>query len=66
MYDERTSKDIFSMASLLPDPKDDHVLELAVASGAKLIMTHNTKDFLGVEEFGIRPITPKEILEEVL
>jgi predicted nucleic acid-binding protein len=54
------------MASLLPDPKDDHVLELAVASGAKLIMTHNTKDFLGVEEFGIRPITPKEILEEVL
>jgi putative PIN family toxin of toxin-antitoxin system len=50
----------------LPDPKDDHLLELAVASGAKLIVTHNTKDFQGVEEFGIRPITPKKILEEIL
>ncbi len=50
----------------LPDPKDDHLLELAVASGTKLIMTHNTKDFQGIEEFGIRPITPKEMLEEIL
>jgi putative PIN family toxin of toxin-antitoxin system len=50
----------------LPDPKDDHLLELAVASGTKLIVTHNTKDFKGVEEFGIRSITPKRILEEIL
>jgi len=50
----------------LPDPKDDHLLELAIASGTKLIVTHNTKDFKGVEEFGIRPITPKKLLEEIL
>ena len=48
------------------DPKDDHLLELAISSGTKLIVTHNTKDFKGVEEFGIRSITPKRILEEIL
>ena len=50
----------------LPDPKDDHLLELAIASGTKLIVTHNTKDFKGVETFGIRSITPQAILEEIL
>ena len=50
----------------LPDPKDDHLLELAIASGTKLIVTHNTKDFKGVEAFAIRSITPQAILEEIL
>ena len=50
----------------LPDPKDDHLLELAIASGTKLIVTHNMKDFKGAKEFGIRSITPKAILEEIL
>ena len=50
----------------LPDPKDDHLLELAIASGTKLIVTHNTKDFKGAEEFGVRSITPKELMEEIL
>jgi len=50
----------------LPDPKDDHLLELAIASGINFIVTHNTKDFKGAEEFGIRSITPKELLEEIL
>jgi len=50
----------------LPDPKDDHLLELAIASGTKLIVTHNTKDFKGVEEFGIRSMAPQRILEEIL
>ena len=50
----------------LPDPKDDYSLELAIASGTKLIVTYNTKDFKGAEEFGVRSITPKELLEEVL
>jgi len=49
----------------LPDPKDDHLLELAIASGTKLIVTHNTKDFKGVGEFGIRSLTPKRLLEEM-
>jgi hypothetical protein len=29
----------------LPDPKDDHVLELSVASQVKNITTFNVKDF---------------------
>jgi putative PIN family toxin of toxin-antitoxin system len=50
----------------LPDPKDDHLLELAVASGTKLIVTHNTKDFKGIEKFGIRSLTPNELMEEII
>ncbi len=29
----------------LPDANDDHVLELAIASGAEHLVTHNTRDF---------------------
>jgi putative PIN family toxin of toxin-antitoxin system len=50
----------------LPDPKDDHILELAVASQTSLIVTHNIKDFRGSELFGVRSITPKKLLEEIL
>lgn len=50
----------------LPDPNDDHLLELAVASVTYFIITHNTKDFKGVASFGVRSITPKELLEEIL
>ncbi|MBI4690429.1 MAG: putative toxin-antitoxin system toxin component, PIN family [Nitrospirae bacterium] len=49
----------------LPDPGDDHLLELAIASGARLIVSHNTKDFKGAETFGIKPITPKELMEGI-
>ncbi len=56
----------FLWRPFLADLKDDHLLELAIASGTKLIVTHNTKDFKGAEEFGIRSITPKELLEELL
>lgn len=50
----------------LADPNDDHLLELAVASGARLITTHNTKDFKGIEKFNVKTITPKKLLEELL
>lgn len=50
----------------LHDPNDDHILELAVASGTSLIVTHNAKDFKGVAEFGVRSITPRELMEEIL
>jgi putative PIN family toxin of toxin-antitoxin system len=49
----------------LSDPKDDHILELAVASGTKTIVTHNIKDFRGIDKFGVRAITPKKLLEEI-
>ncbi len=50
----------------LPDPKDDHLLELAIACGSRFIVTHNTKDFVGAEEFGIRAVTPKQFMGEIL
>ncbi len=46
----------------LPDAKDDMVLELAVASHANIV-THNLKDFAGVEKFGVAAIPPKTLLE---
>jgi putative PIN family toxin of toxin-antitoxin system len=50
----------------LPDPKDDHLLELAVASGTNLIATYNVKDFRGGDKFNVKAITPKQLLEELL
>ena len=47
----------------LKDPKDDHVLEVAVASKTKMIITHNLKDFVGADKFGIKIFSPKTLLE---
>lgn len=44
-------------------PKDDHVLELAIESQSKYIITYNKRDFKGVDKFGIEVLTPKEFLE---
>ena len=49
----------------LSDPKDDLVLELAVASETRTIVTHNIRDFKGINKFGVRAITPKTLLEEI-
>ncbi len=49
----------------LPDPKDDMVLELAVAANSQTIVTHNLKDFAGIDKFGVEAITPKAFLERL-
>lgn len=49
----------------LSDPKDDMVLELAVDAGAPVIVTFNMRDFVGIDRFGIRAITPREYLQEI-
>jgi putative PIN family toxin of toxin-antitoxin system len=49
----------------LPDPKDDMVLELAVASRARYIVTFNGKDFAAAERFGIQAVTPKAFLDVI-
>ncbi len=46
----------------LKDPKDDMVLELAVASHCKYIITYNLKDFVNIQTFGIKAVTPREFL----
>lgn len=49
----------------LKDPNDDHILEVAVASQTDSIVTHNIKDFKGINKFGIRAITPNQLLKEI-
>ncbi len=46
----------------LSDAKDDMILELAVAAGCEAIVTHNQRDFVGTDRFGVRIHTPKEFL----
>ena len=46
----------------LPDPGDDFILELAVESDCKFIVTFNPRDFAGAESFGIRVVSPGEFL----
>jgi putative PIN family toxin of toxin-antitoxin system len=47
----------------LKDPKDDMVLELAVASNCKYIITHNLNDFNNIDKFAIEAIIPAQFLE---
>ncbi len=46
----------------LRDPNDDMVLEVAVEAQCTYIVTFNTRDFSGVEQFGLRTVTPGEFL----
>jgi len=41
------------------------VLELAVASDAKVIVTFNKKHFSDVKRFGIESLTPSEFLDKL-
>ena len=47
----------------LPDPKDEMVLELAVAARASHIVTYNLRDFRGAERFGIQVVRPEDYLD---
>ena len=46
----------------LPDPGDEFVLELAIASRSEFIVTYNIRDYRGTEVFGIRALTPAQFL----
>ena len=48
---------------MLRDPKDDHILELAVESQCTSIITHNLRDFEGAKQFGLKVETPGEYIE---
>ena len=47
---------------VLRDPKDDMVLEVAVAARCDAIVTFSKADFVGAEQFELRVLTPKELL----
>lgn len=49
----------------LRDPKDELVLELAVAARCDYILTFNERDFAGAERFGIEVLDPKSFLERI-
>lgn len=57
-----TQKIYYLWRPTLPDPSDDMLLELAVASHATIIVTHNTKHFKGAEVFGVRAMKPNDFL----
>ena len=56
-------QDIFFLwRPLLHDADDDMVLELAVASRASAIVTHNLRDFQPIRQFGVRLLAPAQFL----
>lgn len=55
----------FLWRPLLPDPKDDLILELAVASRSSCIVTYNQRDFMKADLFGIEVVTPEELLRRI-
>ena len=58
-------KIFFLWRPFLRDPGDDLVLELAVAAQCEAIVTHNVRDFRGIEQLGVRVLTPGEFLQEL-
>ncbi len=59
----RRPRIMYSWRPQLVDADDEMVLELAVAAGADLIVTHNVRDFAGAERFGVGILKPAEFLK---
>ena len=55
----------FHWRPMLPDADDDFLLELALAGGIDLIVTHNVRDLAAASDFGIRVMRPAEFLREL-
>jgi len=55
----------FLWRPLLKDPNDDMVAELAVAAGCDAVVTHNVRDFAGIETFGLALLTPGTFLKQL-
>jgi putative PIN family toxin of toxin-antitoxin system len=55
----------FTWRPALRDRKDEFVLDLAVTAQCEAIVTYNKRDFTGVESYGVRVLTAREVLQEV-
>jgi putative PIN family toxin of toxin-antitoxin system len=55
----------FLWRPVLHDPRDEFVLELAVAARCQAIVTHNTRDFTGADRFGVEVLTPGQFLRRL-
>ena len=55
----------FLWRPFLKDPMDDMVLEAAVESECDFVVTHNVKDFAGVEQFGLEVLRPGAFLRKL-
>jgi predicted nucleic acid-binding protein len=56
----------FLWRPFLRDPGDDMVLEAAVEAAVDCVVTHNLRDFEGVESrFGVRVVRPQVFLKEL-
>jgi predicted nucleic acid-binding protein len=52
----------FRWRPTLSDPKDELILELAVAAGCQYIVTHYVRHFVRSDRFGVHAIEPKDFL----
>ena len=50
---------------ILKNPYDDHILELAVSSSSKYIVTFNLKDFKEAASFGSNAVEPDSFLKKM-
>jgi putative PIN family toxin of toxin-antitoxin system len=57
----------FSWRPNLPDEADNHIVELAVAGGAAMIVTNNVRDFRAADlRFpDLRIVAPRELVKEL-
>jgi predicted nucleic acid-binding protein len=55
----------FLWRPLLSEPKDEHILELAVAAGCEAIVTHNVRHLQGASTFRIQVLTPGGFLRRL-
>jgi putative PIN family toxin of toxin-antitoxin system len=61
----RRQEVFFLWRPFLRDPKDEMVLELAVAAGCDAIVSYNKRDLAGADRFGVTVCDPKEFLTQI-